>query len=192
MQRPNDRTHAPRRPAVFLDRDDTLIRCNDLPAAPPPAAPGDLVDPDVVELLPGVREACGLLQAAGFTLLVVSNQGSVARGAADIALVERVNARARMLLHPFVAAFYFCPFHPKGAPGGTYTREHHWRKPGAGMLHAAAEELGLDLAASWLIGDAQRDLEAGILAGLEPGRCLRVGPGHRSILDAAALVAGRG
>lgn len=176
------------RPAVFLDRDDTLVRCNDLPPSPPPAARGDLIDPDLVELLPGVRDACARLHAAGFVLVVVSNQGSVARGAADIAQVERVNDRVRAALTPFIAAFYFCPFHPQGRPGGPFTREHPWRKPAPGMLLAAAAELNLELSRSWLVGDASRDIEAGISAGLHPSRCLRVGPGGMAIADATDLI----
>ena len=146
---------------VFLDRDDTLIACTDLPAPPPPAAPGDLVDP------------------AGHTLVVVSNQGSVARGGASIAVVESVNRRLDRLLsddagRALVASYYFCPFHPKGNVP-EFTCEHPWRKPGGGMVHAAAKDLGLSLTGAWMIGDAPRDIEAGLAAGLDPMRCLLVG-----------------
>lgn len=164
---------------VFLDRDDTLIACNDLPAPPPPAAPGDLVDPALVRLLPGVLDGCRALRAAGHTLVVVSNQGSVARGGASIALVEAVNRRLDRLLRDdagraLVASYYFCPFHPKGNVP-EFTREHPWRKPGGGMLLAAAIDLGLTLTDAWMIGDASRDIEAGLAAGLDPTRCLLVG-----------------
>jgi D-glycero-D-manno-heptose 1,7-bisphosphate phosphatase len=165
---------------VFLDRDDTLIACTDLPAPPPPAAPGDLVNPALVRLLPGVLEGCRALRAAGHTLVVVSNQGSVARGGASIAVVESVNRRLDRLLRDdagraLVASYYFCPFHPKGNVP-EFTREHPWRKPGGGMLHAAATDLGLTLADAWIIGDAPRDIEAGLAAGLDPAKCLLVGP----------------
>ncbi len=166
----------PRR-AVFLDRDDTLVECRSLPAPAPPGAPGDLVDPALVRLLPGVRDALGRLHGAGFALVVVSNQGCVARGAATVRRVEEVNARVAALLAPVpIAAFYFCPFHPKGSVPG-YAHEHPWRKPAPGMILAAARDLSLDLPGSWLIGDAPRDVEAGLNAGLAPRRCLRVGPG---------------
>ncbi len=167
--------------AVFLDRDDTLIECNGLPAPPPPAAPGDLTDPALVRLLPGVPGACAALKRAGFALVVVSNQGVVARGGATLATVEAINRRVSELLHedgrPLIDRFYFCPFHPKGRVP-EFTREHDWRKPAPGMILAAAADMGLDLRDSWLIGDAARDVEAGIGAGLEPGRCLRIGPGQ--------------
>lgn len=170
------------RPAVFLDRDDTLMEANTLPPPPPPAAPGDVCDPELVRLLPGAAEACRLLKEAGFAIVIVSNQGVVARGGATEQQVHAVNARLADLLaahgspdqSPIVDAFYFCPFHPRGKVP-YYIREHPWRKPGPGMLLAAAAEHQLDLSRSWLIGDAARDVEAGIAAGLRPERCLRIG-----------------
>lgn len=165
------------RPAVFLDRDDTLIACNSLPAPMPPAKAGDLVDPALVRLLPGVGAGLARLQSRGFALVVVSNQGVVARGGGTLAQVDAVNARVAALLAAEgvrVERFYYCPFHPKGAVQ-ELSREHPWRKPSPGMIQAAAEELGLDLGESWLIGDAPRDMEAGIAAGLRPERCLLVG-----------------
>jgi D-glycero-D-manno-heptose 1,7-bisphosphate phosphatase len=175
--------------AVFLDRDDTLMAANVLPPPPPPGARGDVVDPSLVRLLPGAAEACARLKRAGFTLVVVSNQGLVARGAGTIGTVHRVNRRLEESLGPGVIdAFYFCPFHPKGQTAG-YSTEHSWRKPGGGMLSAAARELGVDLAVSWLIGDAARDVDAGIAAGLRAERCLLLGPGM-SIVEAADRIVG--
>ena len=185
------------RPAVFLDRDDTLIACNGLPAPPPPAAPGDLVDPAQVRLLPGVLEACTALKAAGYFLVVVSNQGVVARGGATVGEVEGVNRRVRELLtvegRGLIDAVYFCPFHPKGRVP-EYTREHPWRKPAPGMILAASADHGLDLSRSWLVGDAARDIEAGVAAGLAPHRCLLVGTAALPRLDSAAreIVKGAG
>ncbi len=164
------------RPAVFLDRDDTLMEANSLPAPAPPAAPGDVVDPALVRLLPGAREACEHLRRAGYLLVVVSNQGVVARGGATTAQVDAVNARLSQLLGVGVIdAFYYCPFHPCGRVAA-FTMEHPWRKPSPGMILAATEDLGLDLARSWVIGDAERDIQAGIAAGIDPSRCLRIGP----------------
>lgn len=162
-----------KRAAVFLDRDDTLIACNTLPPPPFPGAPGDLIDPALVSLLPGVRNGCHGLIEAGFTLVVVSNQGSIARGIAAPHTVEQINQAVRIALDLPLLPFYYSPFHPKGRVP-FFTHEHEWRKPGPGMLAAAAADLDLDLSASWLIGDAPRDLEAGIAAGLAPSRCLRV------------------
>lgn len=164
------------RPAVFLDRDDTLMEANSLPAPAPPAAPGDVIDPALVRLLPGAREACEQLKRAGYLLVVVSNQGVVARGGATTAQVDAVNTRLSQLLGVGVIdAFYYCPFHPRGSVAA-FTMEHPWRKPSPGMILAATEDLGLDLARSWVIGDAERDIQAGIAAGIDPSRCLRIGP----------------
>lgn len=177
------------KPAIFLDRDDTLMEANSLPPPPAPAAPGDVVDPLLVRLLPGAREACGKLKAAGFGLVVVSNQGVVARGGATLEQVHEVNSRLADLLGPGVIdAFYFCPFHPKGSLP-EFTREHPWRKPGPGMVLAAAAELQLDIGSSWLVGDSERDIQAGVAAGIAAERCLLVGP-KLSLLQAAARICG--
>lgn len=192
------------RPAVFLDRDDTIIACREIPPAPPPANPGDLCDPALVRLLPGVRRACFALRDAGFVLVVVSNQGAVARGAIPTSTVDAINERVRQLLDApagseprrpsasLIQSFYYCPYHPQGRVP-EYTREHPWRKPQPGMILAAARDLRLDLNRSWLVGDAPRDVEAGIRAGLRPDRCLLVGPDAPlpSLAAAAAQILGR-
>jgi D-glycero-D-manno-heptose 1,7-bisphosphate phosphatase len=146
------------RSAVFLDRDDTLI------ANAGVAPGGDLGDPALVELLPGVFDGCTLLRDAGFTLVVVSNQGGVARGLYEEADVHAVHERLNELLAGMIDAFRFCPFHPEGVVE-RYRREHPWRKPSPGMLLDAAECMNLDPARSWMIGDALRDCEAGRAAG---------------------------
>ena len=185
------------RKAVFLDRDDTLIRCNSLPAPPPPAAPGDVVDPEMVGLLPGARSACSRMKQAGYVLVVVSNQGVVARGGTTLEGMDRVNARVRRLLtvdgQELLDAVYCCPYHPRGTVP-EWTREHPWRKPAPGMILAAAADLSLDLGRSWLVGDAARDVEAGVAAGIAPERCLRVGPGQQfgNLVAAAKVIVGAG
>ncbi len=173
------------RPAIFLDRDDTLMEANSLPPPPHPAAPGDVIDPTLVRLLPGAREACIKLKAAGFTLIVISNQGVVARGGATLAQVHTINARLHQLL-PELDAFYFCPYHPKGNIP-EFTKTHPWQKPAPGMLLAAAAELDLDLKSSWLVGDAQRDIDAGLAAGLPKSRCILLDQSS-TLLSAAALI----
>jgi D-glycero-D-manno-heptose 1,7-bisphosphate phosphatase len=147
------------RRAVFLDRDGTVIR-ND----------GDLGDPDAVELLPGAADAMRRLRDAGYTLVVVTNQGGVARGKYDEAAVHATHARLEQVLRErtglpaVVDAFYFCPFHPEGTVE-RYRREHPWRKPAPGMLLQAAREHALELPASWMVGDQERDAQAGAAAG---------------------------
>jgi histidinol-phosphate phosphatase family protein len=145
--------------AVFLDRDNTLIP-ND----------GDLGDADRVRLLDGVAPALARLAEAGFRLVVVSNQGGVARGAYGEAEVEAVHRRLAALVDAaagrrgLIDRFYYCPYHPEGTVAA-YAREHPWRKPQPGMLHAAQRDLDLDLGRSWLVGDQPRDIEAGRAAG---------------------------
>ncbi|MEM8781544.1 MAG: HAD-IIIA family hydrolase [Planctomycetota bacterium] len=146
------------KPAVFLDRDNTLIR-ND----------GDLGDPRRVELLQGAAMAVASLCGLGFKTIVVTNQGGVARGKYGEADVDAVHDRLAELVAEkangaHLDAFYFCPFHPEGTVP-EFTREHEDRKPQPGMLLRAAREHGLDLHHSWMIGDALRDVEAGKAAG---------------------------
>lgn len=172
------------RPAVFVDRDDTLIRNRGLPVGPPPAVAGDLVDPELVELLPGVREACAQLVSLGLPLIVVTNQGVIARGGMSLDGLEAIHARLEELLtvdgRGLITAIYACPFHPLGTVE-PFNVEHLWRKPQPGMFVAAAQEHDLDLGASWLVGDAPRDVEAALAAGIAPERALLVGeaPGAR-------------
>ena len=144
---------------VFLDRDNTLI-AND----------GDLGDPAHVELLDGVPQGLCRLRDAGYRLVVVTNQGGVARGRYEEEDVDRVHREISTLLdretdrRGLIDRFYYCPYHPE-ATRPEYRREHPWRKPQPGMLLQAARDLGLDLPGSWLIGDQPRDIEAGRAAG---------------------------
>lgn len=181
--------------AVFLDRDDTLIANNSLPPpdpTPPNWVRGDLADPARVQLLPGVLQACTNLADAGFLLIAVTNQGVVARGGATLDNVESTNERLRSLLihpmtgRPLLKAIYFCPYHPNGSIPG-FAKEHPWRKPAPGMILAAAEDHKIDLTQSWLVGDAPRDAQSAIAAGIEKSRTLLIGPDYdQPDLQAAA------
>jgi len=144
--------------AVFFDRDDTLIRCRDV------APGGDLGDPDLVDPMPGAAESVQLLKKSGFRIVVVSNQGGVARGSHSIDDVNAVNSELNRRLGGAIDAFYFCPHHPQGSVP-RFTGEHPNRKPAPGMLLQAAEDLDIDLSESWMIGDTPRDCRAGRAAG---------------------------
>ncbi len=184
-----------RRPAVFLDRDDTLIENATLPPESwAGGLRGDLCDPAFVRPLPGAVEACRRLAEAGYSLIVVSNQGLVARGNGTLEQVEATNAALRRAFvdargQGLLAAVYHCPFHPLGRVA-EYTREHPWRKPAPGMLLAAAAAFGVDLARSWAIGDKARDLDAARLAGLSAGRLVLVTPAH-TLADATERILGQ-
>lgn len=173
-----------RRAAVFLDRDDTLILNREITAHA--ATPGDLADAEMIKLIPGVALGLGALAQAGFALVVVSNQGVVARGGATLSNVEACHRRMSELIRtedgPGLDAILACPFHPRGR-SFKWTREHHWRKPSPGMLLAAADDLHLDLSRSWLIGDARRDADAAILAGIDPARAVLVDPERTAFVD---------
>lgn len=171
------------KPAVFLDRDDTITNSHPRTAHLP--RPGDLLDPELVELLPGAGEAIAKLNGAGWPVVVFTSQGGIARGdmpppfdrpRATLAQVELVNDRLRALLGGVGArldAIYYCPFHPIGTVA-RFTREHQWRKPNPGMLLTAAAELGLDLSRSWAVGDMARDTEAARNAGIPANQAVQL------------------
>ncbi|MEW6074548.1 MAG: HAD family hydrolase [Planctomycetota bacterium] len=164
----SERSAASPRPAVFLDRDGTLI--DEL---------GYLADPDRVALFPGAAAAVRRLNAAGFAVVVATNQSGVARGLFTEEDVQAVHARVRTLLASQgaeVDLFLFSPFHPDFGDA-RYRRATDWSKPGPGMLLAARDRLGLDLRASWVVGDAERDLEAGRRAGVAGLILVRTGQG---------------
>lgn len=143
-------------PAIFLDRDKTLID-----------DPGYLDHPDGVRLLPGVVEGLRQLKTAGFRLVVVTNQSAIARGKVTLAGLEAIHAELRRQLTAAgveLDAIYFCPYHPDGTVP-PYNREHEERKPAPGMLLRAAREMDLDLAKSWMVGDRLRDIQSGHRAG---------------------------
>jgi histidinol-phosphate phosphatase family protein len=156
---------AGRRPAVFLDRDGTLIE--HVPY---------LADPALVRLLPGVAEGLRALGAAGFVRVVVSNQSVIGRGKASRAQVDAVHDAVRARLAEAgaaVDAIYDCPVAPCG--DDRTILEHPDRKPAPGMLLRAASELGLDLGASWMIGDLISDALAGAHAGCRGSILVRNG-----------------
>lgn len=145
-------------PAVFVDRDNTLIHNE-----------GDLGDPDQVRLIQGAASAIASLCGLGYRVVVVTNQGGVARGKYREADVEAVHQRIGELITQaangaHIERFYYCPFHPQGTVK-RYAQEHPNRKPAPGMLQQAARDLDLDLSQSWMIGDQMRDIHAGIAAG---------------------------
>lgn len=137
-------------PAVFLDRDGVLNRAIVRDGRPYP--PEELAD---FVLLPGVPEACRRLKAAGFLLVVVTNQPDVATRKQERAVVESFHdiLRAALPLDAIKACFAV-----DGPDVDCY-------KPKPGMLLAAAAEYGIDLGRSWMVGDRWRDVGAGKAAG---------------------------
>jgi D-glycero-D-manno-heptose 1,7-bisphosphate phosphatase len=137
--------------AVFLDRDGVLNATVVRDGKPYPPASAE-----AMEILPGVREATDRLHAAGFALVVVTNQPDVARGTQSAAEVEAIHAKLRAAL-PALDAVYSC-MHDDSDHCGC-------RKPKPGMIVTAATDLGISLTESFMVGDRWRDIDAGLAAG---------------------------
>jgi len=156
------------RPAIFLDRDGTIIR-----------EVHYLADPALVELLPGATDALRRFEEQGYARVLISNQSAVARGLLTLEGLALVHAElCRQLSEQGVVleGCYYCP----SAPGsGDRTKiDDPDRKPGPGMLLRAARELDLDIAQSWMIGDMISDVLAGRNAGCRGSILVRTGHGR--------------
>jgi D-glycero-D-manno-heptose 1,7-bisphosphate phosphatase len=159
------------RPAVFLDRDGTLIEDT-----------GFVADPAAVRLLPGAAQAVGRLARAGFPAVVVTNQSGIARGLLTESQYRATEVRVDHLLAEHgtaVAAHYFCPHHPD------LTGPCDCRKPGTLLYRRAADALGLDLGRSWWVGDRVRDIAAATAFGGR-GILVRTGSGESEAETALA------
>ena len=144
------------RPAVFLDRDGTIIE--DV---------GFLRDLSHIDLLPWAPNAIRALNDAGYAVVVITNQSGVGRGLFDEVHVRATHAALDRLLATGgarVDGYYYCPHYPKSADP-RYGGACDCRKPAPGLLRRAAADLDLDLPASWMVGDWWRDVEAGLAAG---------------------------
>lgn len=146
------------RPAIFLDRDGTIIEDRNY-----------LSDPADVALLPGAADALRSLADEGFVLVLVSNQSGIARGLFDEDALRDVHARLEELLEEEnveLEGSYYCPFlDGPEAKVAAYRKDSELRKPKPGMILQAAEELDIELSESWMIGDKLSDAQAGAAAG---------------------------
>ena len=174
------------RPAVFLDRDGTVI-----------AERHYLARPDQIEILPGADAALRSLAAAGFALVLITNQSGIARGLYADQDFHAVQARLRTELEARgvqLDGVYYCPHHPD------ITGPCPCRKPGHGLYLQARMELGLDLTRSAYVGDRVHDVQGALdFGGL--GVLVETGYGARekarlpaglhsasTLLDAAAII----
>ncbi len=142
--------------ALFLDRDGTLV-----------VERGYITAVEDVELLPGVAGAVAAATAAGWKVFVVTNQAAVAKGLITEDELAEINQRMLMMLGAegaMLDGIYCCPHHPEGTVPD-FAIECSCRKPRPGLLEQAAREHGIDLAASVVVGDTRRDLEAARAAG---------------------------
>jgi histidinol-phosphate phosphatase family protein len=148
-------------PAVFLDRDGTLIRHVD-----------QLNKPGQVQLLPGVGVAIKRINDSLFLAVVVTNQPVIARGECSLEQLDSIHAAMEWEIAKSSAhldAIYFCPHHPDaGYPGERLDLKIDCacRKPKDGMVRQAVADLEIDLARSWIIGDSRTDIELAHNVGL--------------------------
>ena len=146
--------------AIFLDRDGTINRYV-----------GFLRSEEEFELLPGTAQAIGQINASGYLAVVVTNQPVIARGEVTVAELKNIHNKMETMLGMegvFVDAIYYCPHHPHKGYDGEVPElkiDCDCRKPKPGMLLQAAKDLNIDLAASWMVGDGENDVKAGIAAG---------------------------
>lgn len=134
---------------IFFDRDGTLIVDRVY-----------LNDPEQISYLPGVFEALKELRDGGFKFVMVTNQSGIPRGLVALENMHEIHRRMSVEFARHGIAFERIYFAPYAADS-----DHPWRKPNPGMLLAARDELGVDLARSWMVGDRMSDVEAGHRAG---------------------------
>lgn len=146
-------------PAVFLDRDGTLIE-----------EVGYIDRIDRMVLFPWSLDAVRLLHTAGFRVIVTTNQAGVARGYFGEEFVADAHTHLDSLVRAAgaeVAGYYYCPHHPE-ANVPAYRRVCDCRKPAPGMFLQAAREHDIDVSRSFAVGDRWTDVEAAARAGIRP------------------------
>ena len=154
------RSNANQPPAVFFDRDGTLMEDADYPR-----------HPSQVVVYADAAPSLARLRAAGFRLVMVTNQSGLGRGYFTAADYQAVHAEFLRQLGPgLLDAAYFCP-------DGPDTPSDH-RKPAPGMVLDAARDLGLDLARSYVVGDKAADVGLADRAGLAGSVLVLTGKGE--------------
>lgn len=149
--------------AIFLDRDGTINKYK-----------GYITSPNQLELISGAAEAVRKINKSGYLAIVVTNQPSIAMGRMSYAVLDEIHSKLDTLLGgggAYLDALYFCPHHPdKGFDGeiAELKKVCDCRKPSGGMLRKAAEEFNIDLEQSFMVGDSDRDILAGLDAGCTP------------------------
>ncbi len=140
---------------VFMDADGTLVE----------SAPAH--DPTQLRLIPAARRGLMRLVREGFSIVIVANQSGIAHGKFPESMMPSVQSRLSDLFAPMgahLAGFYYCPHHPEGSVR-QFAIHCECRKPAAGLILRAAEELSVEPAETWMVGDTLDDVEAGNRAG---------------------------
>ncbi|MCR5629268.1 D-glycero-beta-D-manno-heptose 1,7-bisphosphate 7-phosphatase [Eubacterium sp.] len=146
--------------AVFLDRDGTINKYV-----------GFLRKLDDFELLDGVSKAIKKINESGYLVIVVTNQPVVARGEVTVDELDVIHKKMETLLGQdgaYIDGLYICPHHPDSGFDGEIKElkiECECRKPKPGMILKAAKDFNIDLSNSYMIGDSENDIKAGMAAG---------------------------
>lgn len=168
---------------VFLDRDGTINKYV-----------GFLRNIDDFEMIDGVAEAIRKINESGYLAIVVTNQPVIARGEVSFEELNEIHNKMETLLGQagaYLDGIYFCPHHPhKGYEGECpeLKIECECRKPKSGMLLKAAEDYNIDLKNSWMIGDNENDVKAGINAGCKTVLICESNEIHGQIMTASSLL----
>jgi D-glycero-D-manno-heptose 1,7-bisphosphate phosphatase len=163
------------RPAVFLDRDGTLLE-----------EAGYLDRLERLVFFPFAIDAVRLLNRAGFPVAIITNQSGIGRGLYEETFVHETHAAMTARLTAAGAridGYYYCPHHPE-ATVERYRETCDCRKPGPGLLRTAARDLDVDLAGSFVIGDKWTDVQAGHAVG---ARSILVRTGYGTFSERTAL-----
>ena len=162
-----------KKPAVFLDRDGTLMVNIDY-----------IHQPEKVKLFAKTVDSLKKLRKAGFYLIVVTNQSGAARGYFKISDIHAVNRHLQSRLKAkgaYLDAFFYCPHHPKGVVK-SLTKDCDCRKPRTGMVKQALKKFPIDLAKSYVVGDNLSDVELAKNAKMAAGVLVRTGHGRKAQL----------
>ena len=152
---------------ILLDRDGVINRDSD----------EFIKSPEQWLSIDGSLEAIALLNAHGYQVVVVTNQSGIARGLFDEAMLEKIHAKMRRLVHEkggAIAAIYYCPHGPDS--------DCECRKPKAGLLKAFAADFNADLTTIAVVGDSLRDLQAAEAVGAQP-ILVKTGKGRQTLLN---------
>jgi len=161
-------------PAAFLDRDGVINQDR-----------GYVYRVEDFHFIPGVLQACRALHAAGYKLIVVTNQAGIAHGYYDERAFHDITA---WMSERFAEAgapltgVYYCPHHPNGKVA-RYTRECDCRKPAPGMIAQAIRDHHIDVSRSFLVGDKRSDIEAAERAGLAGKYLIEAGGSLADVVD---------
>ena len=154
--------------ALFLDRDGTILK--EIEGSSPETL-GYLIAVEDVELISGSADAIALARKSGYKIIIITNQSAIARGWLTEEELKKINQKMFELLRASnpeakIDGIYFSPYHKDGIID-KFKADHPSRKPDIGMILEAMKDFDIDLASSYMIGDAYSDIMCGINAGLK-------------------------